>query len=479
MQFNSLAFAMFMVAVLPVYFALGRWRQLRLQNLFVLVASYCFYGWWDWRFLGLLAVSTILDYSIGCAMQRSLAKSNADRAPKWMLVTSLVVNLGILGFFKYWNFFIESASVALGELGLEANLPLLKVILPVGISFYTFQTIAYTYSVYRRRVQATTDFVAFAVYVAYFPQLVAGPIENAKRLLPQILAPRVVTSSGFASGCQLVLLGLFKKIAIADAAAVYVERVFDNPGAASSGSLLLGVYMFALQIYGDFSGYTDIARGVSRCMGIELILNFRQPYLASNITEFWRRWHISLSTWLREHLYIPLGGNRNGTWRTYRNLMITMLLGGLWHGAGWTFVIWGGLHGCYLAIHKFLLSRRSTADSQASGSAVSHLVGVLVTFHLVCLAWVFFRSDTLETALQVIAGMLAWNSDATSLVPLQSLWLLGLMVVLDYACVRHESGGSIRSSNSLLSQTFVYGVALVLIVLANSPGDVPFIYFQF
>jgi len=478
MQFNSLAFAVFIAVVLPLYFALGRWGRLRSQNLFVLAASYCFYGWWDWRFLGLLAASTVLDYSVGRAMERSLATSAAERAPRWMLALSVVINLGILGFFKYWDFFVEGASSALEGLGFEANMPLLKVILPVGISFYTFQTIAYTYSVYRREVKATTDFVAFAVYVAYFPQLVAGPIERARRLLPQILAPRVITRSKFASGFQLVLLGLFKKIVIADAAAAYVEVVFDDPSGASSGSLLLGVYMFALQIYGDFSGYTDIARGVSRCLGIELMVNFRQPYFASNITDFWRRWHISLSTWLREHLYIPLGGNRHGAWLTYRNLMLTMLLGGLWHGAGWNFVVWGGLHGCYLAVHRSCIGRRTDAELAATG-AFRRLIGTLVTFHLVCLAWVFFRADTTEGAWQVITGICAWASHGSELVPWFSLWLVGLTVAVDYVCIRREGCDTIPLSRSLFLNSLVYGAAIVLLLVANSPGDVPFFYFQF
>ena len=396
---------------------------------------------------------------------------------RMLLIVSVATNLSILGIFKYWDFFIVSASEALEGLGLQANMPLLEVVLPVGISFYTFQTIAYTYSVYRRQVEAARDFVAFAVYVAYFPQLVAGPIESARRLLPQILAPRVMTRAKFGSGIELVILGLFKKIAIADAAAAHVEAIFNDPGSASSGSLLLGVYMFALQIYGDFSGYTDIARGVSRCLGIELIVNFRQPYLAANITDFWRRWHISLSSWLREHLYIPLGGNRHGTWLTYRNLMLTMLLGGLWHGAGWNFVIWGGLHGGYLAAHKLCLSRRAGAEVDGGGP-LRRLVGVVVTFHLVCFAWIFFRADTVEAAWQVMAGIAAFNSELAQVVPLTSLGLVALTLAVDFACLARRDGGSLLP-RSVFARSLVCGTAIVLMVLANSPGDVPFIYFQF
>jgi D-alanyl-lipoteichoic acid acyltransferase DltB (MBOAT superfamily) len=488
MQFNSLAFVVFMTAVLPLYLALGRPRHLRLQNGLLLVASYAFYGYWDWRFLGLLALSTVVDYAIALMMTRSRERSGASRPPRWLLLASLGVNLGILGFFKYYNFFVASAAAALQGLGLEANLPLLKLVLPVGISFYTFQTIAYTYSVYKGEVPATRDFVAFAVYVAYFPQLVAGPIERASRLLPQIECPRQLSWRKASSGGQLVLQGLFKKIAIADAAAVYVEVVFDDPAAASSLTLLLGIYMFALQIYGDFSGYTDIARGVSRILGIELILNFRQPYLAASITDFWRRWHISLSTWLREHLYIPLGGNRRGMLITYRNLMLTMLLGGLWHGAGWTFVIWGGLHGVYLAGHRLWTARgaarsaaRSAPPDHRAGAPTSlhQVAGILLTFHLVCFAWIFFRAKDLDTAWQVIAGLAAGDGSLSPLVPVSCMGLMLQMAIVDYACVRGARQVPLSPEAPLFGRSLIYGSAVALMILANTTGEVPFIYFQF
>ena len=478
MQFNSLAFVVFLALVLPLYFGLGRAQRLREQNILLLVASYFFYGYWDWRFLGLLALSTVVDYAVGLALAQRMEQMQVRRGPRSLFLISLVVNLGLLAVFKYFDFFVGSAATLLQGLGFEANLPLLKIVVPVGISFYTFQTIAYTYSVYRGETPATRDFIAFAVYVAYFPQLVAGPIERARKLLPQIQQPRHITADKFRSGSLLVLQGLFKKIAIADAVAGYVDAVFADPTATSSTTLLLGVYMFALQIYGDFSGYTDIARGISRLMGIELILNFRQPYLAANITDFWRRWHISLSTWLREHLYIPLGGNRHGTFNTYRNLMITMLLGGLWHGRTWNFVIWGGLHGLYLALHKFWCARSGRPDD-APLAPFRHLIGVLVTFHLVCFAWIFFRAEGLDTAWAVIQGLADLDLRLTDHIPLTALLLLLLALVLDYLCVSRDRQTPVDAETPLFVRGLVYGSAVVMMILANSSGDVPFIYFQF
>jgi alginate O-acetyltransferase complex protein AlgI len=350
MLFNSFVFVLFLAIVLPVYYALShRW-----QNRFLLVASYVFYGYWDWRFLGLLAISTVLDFALALL----IAGTDSPRRKKRRVALSVVVNLGILGFFKYFDFFVDSAAVLLESAGLQANLPMLRVVLPVGISFYTFQSMAYTIDVYRGIQPPTRNLLDFALYVAYFPQLVAGPIERASRLLPQIQSPRRVGQAQWERGAQLILWGYVKKVAIADGLAPYADAVFRDPSSFSGLSLWLGVYCFAVQIYCDFSGYTDIARGVSQLLGIELMENFRQPYLSRNITEFWRRWHISLSTWLRDYLYVPLGGNRRGPAMQYRNLMITMLLGGLWHGAAWTFVVWGGLHGLFLATHKYMTRGR-------------------------------------------------------------------------------------------------------------------------
>ncbi|NLX14084.1 MAG: MBOAT family protein [Phycisphaerales bacterium] len=325
MVFTSFTFVFFLAVVLPLYYALShRW-----QNRFLLVASYVFYGAWDWRFLSLLAISTVVDYLVADRLHRT-----ASMAGKRILLgISLCGNLGLLAFFKYFNFFLDSFNQLSASLGLGQCSWAIHIILPVGISFYTFQTMGYVIDVYRGRQEPARNFLDFALYVSYFPQLVAGPIERAGNLLPAIYRPRKVTPSQIGTGLQLILMGYLKKIAIADAVAPYVNDIFADPAHQSSVRLLLGLYLFAIQIYGDFSGYSDIARGVSRLLGIELMINFKQPYLSANITEFWRRWHISLSTWLRDYLYIPLGGNRKGTSNTYRNLMLTMLLGGLWHGA--------------------------------------------------------------------------------------------------------------------------------------------------
>ncbi|MEZ6050276.1 MAG: MBOAT family O-acyltransferase [Planctomycetaceae bacterium] len=316
--FNSPEFAIFLVVVLAAYYALSS----RAQNVLLVVASYFFYGWWDWRFCLLLAFSTVLDFTCALKIEGSL-----EQQRKWWLWLSVCGNLGVLGFFKYYDFFVTSAFQALSFWGLEPNPPLLKVILPVGISFYTFQTMAYTIDVYRRKMEPTRDFILMALYVSYFPQLVAGPIERAQHMFKQFARARHVEERRLLTGGFLILLGLFKKLAIADAVAPRVNEIYLVSGEASWLTLLEGAWLFSLQIYGDFSGYSDIARGVSRLLGIELMVNFRQPYLSQSITEFWRRWHISLSTWLRDYLYIPLGGNRLGPVRTYVNLIITMLLG--------------------------------------------------------------------------------------------------------------------------------------------------------
>jgi len=392
MLFNSLTFLVFLAVVLGLYYSLTH----RAQNLLLVLASYVFYGAWDWRFLALLWISTVVDYL--CALK--LAQSQHQPTRRAYMAISVATNLGILGFFKYCNFFVESFADLVGLFGIEANVSLLHVVLPVGISFDTFQTLSYTIDVYRQQISPTRNMIDFAVYVAYFPQLVAGPIERASRLLPQIAKPRRVDQQMISSGAQLMLLGYLKKVGIADSIAPYVEEIFSAPASQSSPELLVGLYLFAIQIYCDFSGYSDIARGVSRLLGIELMVNFKQPYLARNITEFWRRWHISLSTWLRDYVYIPLGGNRGGARRTYINLMLTMLIGGLWHGASWTFVVWGGLHGTYLIVHRLARGRHRdlTFEIRTPSQFIAYLVATLATFHLVCLTWLFFRAADFSQA---------------------------------------------------------------------------------
>ncbi len=467
MQFNSLVYLAFLPTVALLYWISGP----RLRLLLLLVASYLFYGFWDYRFLSLIALSSAVDFAAGLRIHSSNDRRSRDR---WLLL-SLCVNLGALGFFKYYNFFADSLVTALEALHVPASLPALSIVLPVGISFYTFQTMAYTIDVYRGDTEPCRDALAFFVYVSFFPQLVAGPIERAGSLLPQILAPRALSAGRVKSGAALVLRGLFKKVVVADTAATLVNRVFDTPHLFSGPVLLLATYAFAVQIYGDFSGYTDIARGSARILGIELMENFQQPYFARNITEFWRRWHISLSSWLRDYLYIPLGGNRLGRVRTYLNLMVVMLLGGLWHGASWNFVIWGGLHGALLTIHR---ATRGPGGDRAPSRSVPDLVHLAVTFHLVCLGWIFFRAVDLGTAATIVSRIaLASPGDA----PVQ-LMVLPLVITaslfLDLLATR-DRDARIPILNRPAVRGLGYGLAAVLIAICWDRDPVPFVYFQF
>ena len=471
MVFNSLEFVIFLPLVLIAYFRLRH----KGQNRMLLVASYLFYGWWDYRFLTLLAFTTVIDYAVGLYIGRT----DDPKIRKRLLLASIAVNLVVLGFFKYFNFFVDSAGALLGKLGLSPNLPLLRVILPVGISFYTFQSMSYAFDVYRRRLEPATSLLDFALYVAYFPQLVAGPIERAQALLPQITNPRRrPTSEQVSSGVLLMLIGLFKKVAIADVMAPIVESAFAAPEANSSVALLVGLYAFALQIYGDFSGYTDIGRGASRLMGIELMENFNQPYLSRNITAFWRTWHISLSTWLWDYLYIPLGGNRKGRVVTYRNLMLVMLLGGLWHGAAWTFVIWGGLHGLYLAIHR-AVSSPVPRGYQGRFRLRHDLIPALATFHLVGFAWIFFRADSLSNAISYIQRLFQFRisiPDPNSLI----LVVAAAVAVVSIDLWQRNSG----SHEVMLRwrpawQGLAYASLILAIVVFSGGPVTPFIYFQF
>lgn len=334
MLFNSFTFLVFLPIVFAIYWLIGK-KHLKLQNLFLLLASYVFYGWWDYRFLSLLFFSTIVDYWVGL----QLLKAEAPKARKFWLGVSLTVNLGMLSFFKYYNFFVDSFVDLLNSIGYQANPFTLKIILPVGISFYTFQTLSYVIDVYRRKLEPTKDFIAFATFITFFPQLVAGPIERATHLLPQILKPRVFNYQRAITGARLILWGMFKKIAIADALAPSVNEIFGNHQGYDSWTLLLGAFYFSLQIYCDFSGYSDIAIGLSRWFGIDLMTNFRFPYFSRSIGEFWRRWHISLSTWFRDYVYIPLGGSHVGKSKSLRNVLIVFLVSGFWHGANWTFIV--------------------------------------------------------------------------------------------------------------------------------------------
>jgi D-alanyl-lipoteichoic acid acyltransferase DltB (MBOAT superfamily) len=387
--FNSLIFVGFFLVVYSLYLASS--RSVRTQNLLLLLASYVFYGYWDARFLGLIAASTIIDFFVGRRLQ--VTEDSARR--KRLLAVSVCANLGMLGFFKYHDFFAASLASLLSQLGIQADPFTLGVILPVGISFYTFQTMSYTIDIYRGRLEPVNSFLDFALFVAFFPQLVAGPIERARHLLPQIQRARTLSAPVVNAGLFLLLWGYFKKVVIADRMAEIVNPVFGNHVEYQGLELLMAVLAFTVQIYCDFSGYSDIARGLARLMGFDLMVNFKLPYFAINPSDFWLRWHVSLSSWLRDYLYIPLGGNRGTTLRTQTNLTITMLLGGLWHGAAWNFVIWGAYHGGLLALYRWLDPRPVHADPW-SGDRPRWVVGLMMATMMfwTVFGWLIFRADS-------------------------------------------------------------------------------------
>jgi alginate O-acetyltransferase complex protein AlgI len=391
MLFNSFPFAVFLVIVLCIYYPLPH----KAQNVFLFFASCFFYASWDWRFLFPLLFSTTIDYFCALRMQDISESGEPHAGRKRYLYLSVITNIALLGFFKYFNFFSVSLQELLTRSGVHVNPWTLRIILPIGISFYTFQALSYTIDVYRGEFHPTRNFFDFLLAILYFPHLVAGPIQRAHSLLPQVMRPRVITRQKINEGMHLMFCGFFKKVFIADNLAPIANQVFSTPS-PSGFATLMGIYAFAVQIYCDFSGYTDIARGIAKIMGFEFMLNFNLPYFATNPSDFWNRWHISLSSWLRDYLYIPLGGNRGKAWKVTRNLMLTMIIGGLWHGAAWNFVLWGFYHGLLLVLHRKL---RPTADrifraSTPFGRGVSFVVRVLLMFQFTCYGWLLFRAES-------------------------------------------------------------------------------------
>jgi len=474
MWFNSFSFWLFLAVVLLVYHRLGH----RLQNRFLLLASYFFYGCWDWRFLFLILFTTTFDFFAA----RCIAATEDPAIRRRWVTASLTVGLGILGLFKYFGFFLVELNRILGTLGLEHWEPGFRLILPVGISFYTFQALSYTIDVYRRRTDPCRHFLDFALYISFFPQLVAGPIERSHHLLPQVENPRPrICEERFREGLYLVMTGLFLKVVIADNMAWLANFVFGaKPGELNGIEVLLGIYAFAFQIYGDFAGYSAIAIGVSKWMGFDLMENFRRPYFAANPREFWQRWHISLSTWLRDYLYIPLGGNREGEGKTRRNLILTMVLGGLWHGAAWTFVIWGGIHGVWLVLQRVWAGRFGDLGQSRSRGRLGRILGIAATFHLVCLAWVFFRADSLEHALALIASLgTGWHLTDFVLTGASLMsFFLGPLLCFELWQERQSDSFALLGSSWPFRTTLYLYVILMLLFFA-SPTPVEFIYFQF
>src|SRR6056300_1596923 len=410
MLFNSLDFAVFLPIVFALYWFVTN-QNLKLQNALIVAASYVFYGWWDWRFLSLIIFSTLVDYSIG----RRLKNEEKQSTRKILLWTSIIVNLGFLGFFKYYNFFLDNFVAAFSFFGQEIQPNTLNIILPVGISFYTFQTLSYTIDVYKKKLEPTEDFIAFSAFVSFFPQLVAGPIERATNLLPQFYKKRSFEYDKAVDGMRQILWGLFKKVVIADNCAEYANLIFNNYQDYNGSTLLLGAIFFTFQIYGDFSGYSDIAIGTSRLFGFNLMQNFATPYFSRDIAEFWRRWHISLSTWFRDYLYIPLGGSRGGTWMKVRNTFIIFLVSGFWHGANWTFIVWGALNALYFLPLLLLNKNRHHIEIVAHNKSIpsiKELSFILITFGLTVFAWIFFRAESVTHAVNYIAGI--FNSSLLS-----------------------------------------------------------------
>jgi len=468
--FNSFVFWAFFSVVIALYWRLDHKRQ----NLWLLVASYVFYGYWDWRFLSLIIISTLIDFTVAQRVESSSVQSVKRR---WLLL-SIFTNLGLLSFFKYFGFFVHEFAALVQAMGLNASIPTLNIILPVGISFYTFQTLSYTIDVYRGVTKPTRNLLDFGVYVSFFPQLVAGPIERSKDLMPQILKPRKLDQGAFSEGLYHVLFGMFKKVVIADNMAPIVDRVFSTPTAElASTEILFGIYAFSIQIYCDFSGYSSIAQGIAKWLGINLSWNFKMPYFSRTPSEFWQRWHITLSSWLRDYLYISLGGNRFGTTKTIRNLVLTMGLGGLWHGANWTFIAWGLMHGGILVAYH-AAENAGLAIKQTKG--LVRILSMVIFFHLVCITWIYFRADSLGQANDLLSALIGTYQFSDF-----SLYILGMLAFFSLPMLVLEQRIE-RSGNMLYvlglrwpirAALYSYFVFMLMVFPPLTPQV--FVYFQF
>ncbi|MGB1075849.1 MAG: MBOAT family O-acyltransferase [Flavobacteriales bacterium] len=499
MLFNSIEFILFLPLVFAAYWIVNLWTGtrlgLRLQNLLILTASYVFYGWWDWRFLFLIAFSSLVDYAVGLQIAKAnheIAGTPADvrsaKAKRWLWV-SLAINLGLLGYFKYANFFLESWLGAWSSLGVTMHASSLRIILPVGISFYTFQTLSYSIDIYRRQLEPTRDLIAFAAFVSFFPQLVAGPIERASALLPQISKRRLFSYDLAVSGMRLILWGLFKKVVVADTCAGLVDKLFSHPDTFSPPFLVLGAIYFAIQVYGDFSGYSDIAIGTARLFGIRLSQNFKSPFFARDIAEFWRRWHISLTTWFRDYVYYPLGGSRGGKMQAIRNTFLIFIVSGFWHGANWTFLLWGFIHAClFLPLLLTGRNRRNTGDIEGWPN-FRELSGMVWTFMAFAISMVVFRSENVAEAGLYLAHWLdspsTWTSIWPSFRPPNLLISIGLMFAVDWV---QRSGKEIVFNQQFIPSipklwiTPLRWAAMLCIacwISLSMNSNVSFVYFQF
>ena len=478
MLFNSIEFLIF----LPLVF-FGYWfvfKSLRWQNLFVVAVSYLFYGWWDWRFLLLILFTSLCSYLSGVYLEKCAGNRLVQ---KWISAGNILLNLSILGVFKYFDFFTENLVNVLHLLGWDADYVTLNILLPVGISFYTFQALSYTIDVYQGKIKATHDIVAFFAYISFFPQLVAGPIERATHLLPQFLRPRNFDCDLALDGIRQMLWGFFKKVVVADNCALFVNGVFENYQTLDGSTLFLGAFFFTIQIYGDFSGYSDIAIGCARLFGIDLMQNFKYPYFSRDIAEFWRRWHISLSSWLRDYLYISLGGNRKGKFRQYLNLIITMFLGGLWHGASWNFVLWGTFHGIALAVHKMWMSIIGRKKGEQS-HGWRRVFGVIITFHFVCFCWIFFRNADFQNSMDMLRQI--FTTFRPQLFPqlIEGYWRVFALMLLGFLLHFTPDSWENAACRGVIRLPFLgkalLMVALIYLVIQMKSSEIqPFIYFQF
>jgi alginate O-acetyltransferase complex protein AlgI len=472
MSFTTPVFLLFLAVVYLLY-----WRfKTKGQNLLIFLASLFFYAWWDWRFLSLLFFTSTIDYLVALR----LMKTERARARKILLFISVASNLAVLGFFKYFNFFADSLRAGMKSLGMAGGLPMLEIILPLGISFYTFQALSYTVDVYRRELPAVRDFVQYMCFITFFPHMVAGPIQQATHFLVQFQKERTFRWDESVDGARQMLWGFFKKMVVADNLAPLVEAAYGDVGGASGAQLLWATYFFAFQIYCDFSGYSDIAIGCAKLFDFQLSRNFAYPYFATSIPEFWRRWHIALSNWFRRYLYIPLGGNRVSRGRWFLNLMIVFLVSGLWHGANWTFIVWGCLHGIFF-IAWLIFSRESgTANDLkfAPQSVWKRFLKILLTFHLVCVAWIFFRAESIADAWHILAKIgsaLATGQLAGNIKPLP--WI-ALLLVVEWLAQNQEHGFDRLPLPRAVRWGLYY--AMVLVIIYGTPlSYVPFIYFQF
>lgn len=481
MLFNSISFAIFLPIVFLLYWFVTN-NNLKFQNILLLVSSYFFYSCWDWRFLFLLIFSTLLDYYTGIRM--SEAKNTKNK--KFWFWLSISVNLGFLGVFKYYNFFAESFAAGIANLGLYINPWTLKVILPVGISFYTFHGLSYVIDIYKDRIKAERNFIDYAVFVSFFPLLVAGPIERATHLLPQIQKKRTFDYAKAVDGLKQILWGLFKKVVIADQCAEYANMIFNNSADYSGSTLLLGAIFFTFQIYGDFSGYSDIAIGTARLFGIDLLRNFAYPYFSRDIAEFWRRWHISLSSWFRDYLYIPLGGSQGGTWMKVRNTFIIFLVSGFWHGANWTFIAWGFLNALYIMPSIIFNTNRNNIDIVAKGKILPNLkefISILMTFSLTVFAWIFFRSENVSHAFYFIKGMCSFDiftiPSYRPMFYMIVLFFCSFLILIEWFGRESKHGLEKFGWKWRRSLRFLFYYFIIILILYFGGKEQQFIYFQF